>query len=188
MLASQCRREKLPRPVYLTRWINIKKIFQEFYKRDNLLGMAGMLNVLQMELEGKHHSGIADCRNLCRILKRMLQEGCLMQITSENPLTTPKKVEPAPPVTQDNAEFVRQVEGFILEVSIEDVVRETKRELAIEGPTPEKLLGKLRGFVNRNVLEKCRVRFPKEFEALPAQDRKAITFRIAQIVNEKFVE
>uniref|UniRef100_A0A7S4KAW0 Exonuclease domain-containing protein n=2 Tax=Odontella aurita TaxID=265563 RepID=A0A7S4KAW0_9STRA len=37
--------------------------------------MAGMLRELGMELRGRHHSGIDDCRNIARICERMLKDG-----------------------------------------------------------------------------------------------------------------
>jgi len=30
--------------------------------------MAGMLNILGMKLDGRHHSGIDDCRNIAKIV------------------------------------------------------------------------------------------------------------------------
>jgi len=37
--------------------------------------MAGMLNYLRLPLEGRHHSGIDDCRNISRIARQMLKDG-----------------------------------------------------------------------------------------------------------------
>ncbi len=64
MLLGQCRREKLKRADYFKRWINIKKSFALFYNRKNTAGMAGMLNILGMNLLGRHHSGIGMMKNL----------------------------------------------------------------------------------------------------------------------------
>ena len=44
----------------LRRWINIKHAFFTVTGK-KAYGMAGMLKVLNMELEGRHHSGIDDC-------------------------------------------------------------------------------------------------------------------------------
>ena len=40
-----------------------------------------MLNLLDMELIGKHHSGIDDCRNTANILIKMLKEGSMVKTT-----------------------------------------------------------------------------------------------------------
>jgi len=38
----------------------------------NVQGMAGMLNVRGMELVGRHHSGIDDCKNIAQLLAELL--------------------------------------------------------------------------------------------------------------------
>ncbi|KYQ92804.1 putative RNase III [Tieghemostelium lacteum] len=65
-------------PQHLTRWINIKKVFQSFYQK-NSYGMANMLRELKMPLEGRHHCGLSDCLNIASICKRMISEGCIFQ-------------------------------------------------------------------------------------------------------------
>ncbi|KAI0721254.1 exonuclease RNase T and DNA polymerase III [Cerioporus squamosus] len=57
------------------RWINVKKSFQRLYGLKNPRGMAGMLRNAHMQLEGRHHSGIDDCKNILRIVQRMRQDG-----------------------------------------------------------------------------------------------------------------
>ena len=37
--------------------------------------MDGTLKKLKMELEGRHHSGIDDCKNILRIIQRMRSDG-----------------------------------------------------------------------------------------------------------------
>lgn len=61
-------------PLY-DRWINIKRRFRKHYKDRNSRGMDGMLRRLGMTLEGKHHSGIDDCRNIAKIVQRMQKDG-----------------------------------------------------------------------------------------------------------------
>lgn len=56
------------------RWINIKSEFDRFYKVQ-ARGMVGMLNYLNLPLEGRHHSGIDDCYNISRICVKMLEDG-----------------------------------------------------------------------------------------------------------------
>ena len=57
------------------RWINVKKSFQRFYGLRSAKGMAGMLQYAHMTLEGRHHSGIDDCKNILRIVQRMRKDG-----------------------------------------------------------------------------------------------------------------
>ncbi|KZT59212.1 Exonuclease [Calocera cornea HHB12733] len=61
--------------VDFTRWINIKKSFAEFYGTDPPGGLLEMLHVLGMQLEGRHHSGVDDCRNIGRIVEQMRRDG-----------------------------------------------------------------------------------------------------------------
>lgn len=60
-------------PPPLDCWINIKKSFYGHYKVKKG-GMAGMLSYLKLGLEGRHHSGIDDCKNIARIVTKMRQE------------------------------------------------------------------------------------------------------------------
>lgn len=57
------------------RWINVKQSFQQQYGLKKQKGMDGMLNYLKMNLEGRHHSGIDDCKNILRIVQRMRKDG-----------------------------------------------------------------------------------------------------------------
>jgi hypothetical protein len=113
MLSSQCNREMIDRPPYFRSWINIKKLFQSFYKQPNLLGMAGMLKVANIPLTGKHHSGIDDCRfdclnciysliserNITKIVMKMLKDGCEFHYTT---VYKPKPVPEEKPVVLNN--------------------------------------------------------------------------------------
>ncbi|KAF8898659.1 exonuclease RNase T and DNA polymerase III [Infundibulicybe gibba] len=76
MLPKQLALENLgpPGPAFET-WINVKTSFRKFYGGRNNVGMAGMLNKLKIPLEGRHHSGIDDCKNICRIVQRMQEDG-----------------------------------------------------------------------------------------------------------------
>ncbi|KAH9898028.1 exonuclease RNase T and DNA polymerase III [Cubamyces lactineus] len=57
------------------RWINIKKSYQEYYGLRYPKGMEGMLRHAKMELEGRHHSGIDDCQNILRLVRKMRRDG-----------------------------------------------------------------------------------------------------------------
>jgi len=63
-----------PHKVYKS-YINIKDDFTRFYKREKNLGMAGMLRQLNLELNGRHHSGIDDCHNIAKIIIKLFEDG-----------------------------------------------------------------------------------------------------------------
>lgn len=58
------------------RWINIKGPFRKQLglQRYNI-GMAGMLAKLKLDLVGRHHSGIDDCKNILRIVQKLREGG-----------------------------------------------------------------------------------------------------------------
>jgi len=56
---------------HFQRWINIKTAFGKHYNMKRPGGMASMLKRSRLVLEGKHHSGIDDCENIARIVKKM---------------------------------------------------------------------------------------------------------------------
>lgn len=81
MMPPQCKTAGIEVPSPYCQWINIKFPFSEKYKTKPL-GMAGMLTRLKMDLQGRHHSGIDDCRNIARILKKMIEDGVVLEQTS----------------------------------------------------------------------------------------------------------
>lgn len=64
-------------PTFAERWINIKPVFMQVYKIHTKrgLGMVTMLEILNLDQLGRHHSGIDDCRNIALIVKTMIQAG-----------------------------------------------------------------------------------------------------------------
>eukprot|EP01122_Echinamoeba_exundans_P001802 TRINITY_DN11790_c0_g1_i1.p1 TRINITY_DN11790_c0_g1~~TRINITY_DN11790_c0_g1_i1.p1 ORF type:complete len:219 (-),score=35.71 TRINITY_DN11790_c0_g1_i1:115-771(-) len=95
MLPLQCAKHNVERPSYFGKWINIKNVFDKFYNRKKpVSGMAAMLNILEMQLVGHHHSGIDDCRNLARIVTKMIAAGCQFETTASdenNPMKQKKR-------------------------------------------------------------------------------------------------
>lgn len=58
------------------RWINIKRSFHNVYggkRRPG--GLISMLKALGITHQGRHHSGIDDCRNLLCIVEKMRKDG-----------------------------------------------------------------------------------------------------------------
>jgi len=78
-LPNQSQDQNIQKPKYFDQWINIKKSFANEHKT-RLLDMVGMLDALQIPLTGRHHSGIDDCRNITKIVQRMLSDGVVLKL------------------------------------------------------------------------------------------------------------
>ena len=57
-------------PDYLKKWINIKSYFQTIVGHKGR-GMESMLRDLNLTLDGRHHSGIDDSKNIAKILREL---------------------------------------------------------------------------------------------------------------------
>ena len=55
---------------YLKQWINIKTYFSSIVGKKGH-GMKYMLEELGLTLDGRHHSGIDDSKNIAKILKEL---------------------------------------------------------------------------------------------------------------------
>ena len=75
-IRKQLAHSKLPRPKYFEKWINLRRLFQDYYHLKERFNLGMMLEFLGMTFEGREHSGISDARNITRIAKRMAQDGC----------------------------------------------------------------------------------------------------------------
>lgn len=77
-LATQLPRElknkKVSKSPFYSFYINVKEEFKFFYKM-KCSGMSDMLSKLNIKLEGRHHSGIDDSRNIAKIMIKMIQDG-----------------------------------------------------------------------------------------------------------------
>eukprot|EP00930_Biecheleria_cincta_P038030 TRINITY_DN26129_c0_g1_i1.p1 TRINITY_DN26129_c0_g1~~TRINITY_DN26129_c0_g1_i1.p1 ORF type:complete len:531 (+),score=99.51 TRINITY_DN26129_c0_g1_i1:60-1652(+) len=74
MLPRQCLLSSSHVPQRFKQWLNIKELFRKTTGKPGA-GMPSMLQKLGLELEGKHHSGLDDCRNIARILAELLRTG-----------------------------------------------------------------------------------------------------------------
>lgn len=74
MLPKEIKNKKLHYHQVYKKYINIKDEFEYFYKK-KAGGMVSMLNYLDIKLEGRHHSGIDDTRNIAKILLRIISDG-----------------------------------------------------------------------------------------------------------------
>jgi 3'-5' exoribonuclease 1 len=66
-----CRRHNIPFPMTFENHINLKKEFARL-KGLRPMGMAAALRYLKLPLEGQHHRGIDDARNIARIAQIVL--------------------------------------------------------------------------------------------------------------------
>jgi len=73
-LPRELKNKKLDKHKYYSKFINVKSEFNYFYDK-NCKGMTDMLKKLNIPLEGKHHSGIDDSRNIAKIMIKMIQDG-----------------------------------------------------------------------------------------------------------------
>lgn len=74
MLPCQCSLSSSHIPHRFKQWLNIKELFRKATGRPGA-GMPSMLQNLGLKLEGKHHCGLDDCRNIARILAELLRTG-----------------------------------------------------------------------------------------------------------------
>ena len=92
-LKRESKKKDINIPNYLRRWINLKKAFPihmfdetkkelDFNKsttikncRPSVYGMTDMLEICGLELEGRHHSGIDDSKNLARVAISLMERG-----------------------------------------------------------------------------------------------------------------
>jgi len=82
MLPKQCQLSGIKIPPIFMQWVNIKHVFQSYYHKKPG-GMVQMLNYLAIQLTGRHHSGIDDCRNITKILQTLIQDGAVVNLTWE---------------------------------------------------------------------------------------------------------
>lgn len=73
--STQCQLCSIPVPKFARKWINLRKLYRNFYKVPKGT-LQDMVNNLGMRFEGRPHSGMDDARNIARILQKMVQDGC----------------------------------------------------------------------------------------------------------------
>ncbi|MCP5052745.1 MAG: exonuclease domain-containing protein [bacterium] len=68
---KQCKEDNIDYP-FGPRHINVKTLFSLKHKLKKEVGMAGALRLVEIPLEGTHHRGVDDARNIALILKDLL--------------------------------------------------------------------------------------------------------------------
>ncbi len=74
-LRSEAKFKNIEYKNYLKRWINLKKVFCDFIQEERRVDMVEMLKEFNIKLEGRHHSGIDDAKNLAKIVIHLLNNG-----------------------------------------------------------------------------------------------------------------
>ena len=78
---KNCERFGIPYP-FGPRHVSLKHEFANWTKRKPM-GMAGALNVLRLPLEGTHHRGLDDARNISKIAGWMIEQGWKTLLANE---------------------------------------------------------------------------------------------------------
>ncbi|XP_023238414.1 uncharacterized protein LOC111637207 [Centruroides sculpturatus] len=73
-LLKQCEISSIPIPEFCKKWINVRKLYSNFYKTTRC-NLETMLKILGMTFEGQHHCGRDDALNISKIVIQMLQDG-----------------------------------------------------------------------------------------------------------------
>lgn len=73
VIFQECKRWNIDCPEIYHRFINIKQDYKKLYRFNG--GMARVLENCGLQLLGRHHSGIDDCRNITRIFQKMVSDG-----------------------------------------------------------------------------------------------------------------
>ncbi|KAL7129504.1 hypothetical protein ABFS83_13G071000 [Erythranthe nasuta] len=89
---QQCEVSGMKLPPYFMEWINLKDIYLNFYNR-RAPGMLSMMRELGIRPLGSHHLGIDDSKNIARVLRRLITDGALMQITAKRSRLSPHAVK-----------------------------------------------------------------------------------------------
>ncbi len=74
MLPNEIKNKKLNKNKFYSQYINVKDEFEYFYKV-KVRGMVDMLVHFGFKLEGRHHSGIDDTKNISKIILKIISDG-----------------------------------------------------------------------------------------------------------------
>ncbi|MEM9074955.1 MAG: 3'-5' exonuclease [Myxococcota bacterium] len=94
MFPAQLRASSLdyvPQPY--RQWINVKVPFKNWNRKQARTGMARMLELLDLKLEGRHHRGIDDSRNIAKIVRALVARHQRMEVTTKLPASRYPKIE-----------------------------------------------------------------------------------------------
>ncbi|KAJ5068932.1 3'-5' exoribonuclease 1 [Anaeramoeba ignava] len=76
LLESQLKVEKnIKRPSYFNKWIDLQKIYSDFYGFNNPKSLKNMIKEMEIEMEGNFHSGFDDAKNTARVIVKLILDG-----------------------------------------------------------------------------------------------------------------
>ncbi|CAF4141444.1 unnamed protein product [Adineta steineri] len=81
MLPLQLKQSGFDRPTFINNFINLKDLYMEYYPSSRIRGMKDMLKKSNLILEGKHHSGIDDTKNITKIAQWLIQNNKILKLT-----------------------------------------------------------------------------------------------------------
>ena len=87
-------------------WNNIKLVYKSVFSIYKQIGMAEMLNEMNLPLIGRHHSGIDDCRNIVAI--------CCELVKKQKDVTVPNRLRKDPLPNSDNVPYQINMHGHIV--------------------------------------------------------------------------
>jgi ERI1 exoribonuclease 3 len=82
-LKKEAEYKKITLPDYLRKYINVKDAWMVTFFKNKAHGMPGMLQSLDLELDGKHHSGIDDSKNIAKIAIGLIKKRTLFSRTQD---------------------------------------------------------------------------------------------------------
>mmetsp|Transcript_23261 Transcript_23261/g.37213 ORF Transcript_23261/g.37213 Transcript_23261/m.37213 type:complete len:342 (-) Transcript_23261:38-1063(-) len=85
-LREESQRKGFHLPDWLCRWVNIKVPFARRFGKTT--GMKGMLSELSLSLDGRHHCGLDDARNISKIVIELIKGGISLEVTGGREATT----------------------------------------------------------------------------------------------------
>lgn len=145
------------------------------------MGMARMLEVLKMDLIGKHHSGIDDCRNIARLLIRMMHEGCVFQLTTDKEA----KQAVAQPKEETPAEDVREFLSAAQKISTKEWLHNMKKNANVSDQDlndNKKAAAQFQGLLVKAILDQLKAEHP-EAASLSSAARKNLAQSITNHVK-----
>lgn len=80
-LENECKRKQIRKPDCFNSWIDIRAVYRNFYSR-RPHGLNNALREVGLAFEGREHSGIEDARNTAKLIWKMVQSGCVLNITA----------------------------------------------------------------------------------------------------------
>jgi ERI1 exoribonuclease 3 len=81
MLPLQLKQSGFDRPKFIDNFINLKDLYMEYYLSTRIRGMKDMLKKSNLLLEGRHHSGIDDTKNITRIAQWLIKNNKTLKLT-----------------------------------------------------------------------------------------------------------